>query len=96
MARPYHRRAVTFVNRAYSHDPHDRIETIGGVNADKTRWSFTQADAIVLIESGRQEFFVGTGAAAVKIVVRTHEDQKYLESEREQTHPDDLVSLPPG
>jgi hypothetical protein len=96
MARPYRRRAITFVNRAYSHDPHDRIDMIGGVNSDRTRWSLSQVAAIALIEAGTDEFFVGTGAAAVKIVVKTRQNEKYLESEREQTHPDDLVGLPSG
>jgi hypothetical protein len=96
MARPYRRRAITFVNRAYSRDPHDRIEMIGGINSDKTRWSLSQVAAIALIEAGTDEFFVGTGAAMVKVVVKTRQDQKYLESERQQTHPDDLVSLPSG
>jgi Protein of unknown function (DUF3892) len=96
MARPYRQRAITFVNLAYSHDPHERIERIGGVNADRSRWSLSQAAAIALIEAGTDEFFVGPKESAVKVVVVTHKDQKYLESEREKTHPNDLMSLPSG
>ena len=96
MARPYRRRAITFVNHAYSHDPRERIEMIGGVNSDKTRWSLSQTAAMALIEAGTDEFFVGPKESAVKIVVVTHKDQKYLQSEREKTHPDDLMSLPLG
>ena len=84
------------MNRAYSHDPYERIETIGGVNADRTRWSLSQAAAIALIEAGTDEFFIGPKESAVKIVVVTHQDQKYLESAREKTHPNDLMSLPLG
>ena len=52
MARPYRRRAITFVNHAYSHDPRERIEMIGGVNSDNTRWSLSQTAAIALIFKG--------------------------------------------
>ena len=45
MARPFRRRSVMFVSRAYSHDPHERIDTIGGMNSDRSRWKLTQAAA---------------------------------------------------
>ncbi len=93
MALPLHRRPVTFVQKAYSHDPHERIDTIGGVNSDKTRWRMTQDQAISAIESRQTEFYVAANDRTVKIVVATHAGQKYLKSEREKTHPDDLLSL---
>ncbi|MSU49176.1 MAG: DUF3892 domain-containing protein [Opitutus sp.] len=96
MARPYRRRAVLSVSRAYSHDPLERIETIGGVNSDQTRWKLTQTAAIAAIESGTDEFFVNAGEGPVKLVVLTHRGQKYLKTEREKTHPDDLLTLIPG
>ncbi len=96
MARPYRSRAVMYVNRAYSHDPHERVDAIGGVNSDRTRWRLSQTAAIAAIEAGTDEFFLKTADAAVKLVVVTHRGEKYLESEREKTHPDDLLSLPTG
>lgn len=93
MALPLHRRAVTSIQKAYSHDPHERIDTIGGVNSDKSLWSMSQEDAIAAIESRRTEFFVTTGGSIVRLVVVTHAGQKYLQSEREKTHPDDLLIL---
>jgi hypothetical protein len=94
VSRPYRRRAVSTVIRAYSHDPLERVEAIGGVNSDHTRWKLSQAAAIAAIEAGTDEFFVNIGGSPVKIVVMTHRDQKYLKTEREKTHPDDLLSLP--
>ena len=69
MARPYRRRAVLFVNRAYSHDPHERVDAIGGINSDRSRWRLSQTAAIAAIEAGTDEFFVKTADAAVKLVV---------------------------
>ena len=96
MARPYRRRAISFISRAYSHDPHERIDTIGGINSDRSRWRLSQAAAIDAIEAGTDEFFVGTSSRAVKVVVLTHRGQKFLQTEREETHPDELLSLPAG
>ncbi len=93
MARPYNRRAVSTVNRAYSLDPLERIESIGGVNADRTRWLFSQPAAIARIEAGTDEFYVTTDESIVKLVVRSHRGEKYLQSEREHTHPDELLHL---
>ncbi|MEN9632560.1 MAG: hypothetical protein RL077_964 [Verrucomicrobiota bacterium] len=93
--RPYRRRAVTLVNRAYSKDPRERVATIGGVQADRLHWKLSQDAAIKLIEAGSDEFYVVASDGAVKLVVLTHGGQKYLQTEREKTHPDDLLTLCP-
>lgn len=92
MSHPYRRRVISTVARAYSYDPLERVATIGGVNPDHTRWNLTQAAAIALIEKGTDEFFFHAGAQRVRVIVRTHRGEKYLQSEREQTHPDDLLN----
>ncbi len=96
MARPFHRHAVSSVNRAYSRDPLDRIEAIGGVNADRTRWQLSQAAVIAAIEAGTDEFFVKASECEVKLIVLSHNGQKYLKTEREKTHPNDLLTLTGG
>lgn len=93
MAQPFRRREVTSASRAYSHDPLERINSIGGVNSDRTRWQLSQAAAIAAIETGNDEFFVKAGGALVKLVVYTSRQEKYLRTEREATHPDDLLKL---
>ncbi|MDF3058998.1 MAG: hypothetical protein K0R17_3213 [Rariglobus sp.] len=93
MARIHNRRTVSVVNRAYSSDPLERIESIAGINSDRTRWTFSQAAAIARIEAGTDAFSVTTGDQVVKLVVHVHRGEKYLQSEREKTHPDDLIQL---
>ena len=93
MARIHNRRTVSTVNRAYSSDPLERIESISGVNADRTRWSFSQAAAVARIEAGTDAFTINTGDDVVRVVVHVHRGEKYLQSEREKTHPDDLIHL---
>lgn len=84
MAHPYRRRAVSSVSRAYSHDPHESIETIGGVNSDHTRWQLSQVAAIAAIEAGTDEFFVNENGRTIKFVVMAHGGQKYLKVDREK------------
>ena len=84
------------VSRAYSRDPLERVESISGVNSDHTPWKLSQAAAIAVIEASTDEFFVQAGDQVVKLVVLTRGGEKYLQSEREKTHPDDLLNLTVG
>ena len=96
MARPYRRRAVLSITRAYSHDPLERVDAIAGVNADRSTWRLSQSAAIAAIEARTDEFYVTDGGLEVKLVVVKHREQKYLKSERETTHPDELLTLLTG
>jgi hypothetical protein len=93
MSKPYRLRAVSSINRAYSSDPLERVEAFSGINADRTRWRLSQAAVVAAIEAGTDEFFVNAGEEVVRLIVVTEGGQKYVQSEREKTHPDDLVSL---
>lgn len=81
MARLSNRRTVSTVSRAYSSDPLECIESIAGVNSDRTRWLYSQAVAISRIEAGTDAFFVSTNEASGKLVVHAHGGQKYLRIE---------------
>lgn len=93
MARPYRRRTVSTVSRAYSHDPLERIANIGGVNSDHSAWTLSQTAAIAFIEAGTDEFFFRSDDRIVRLVVFKRGGEKYLQSEREETHPDDLLNF---
>jgi hypothetical protein len=93
MARPYRRRTLSSVSRAYSSDPFERIAAIGGSNSDGTVWRLTQAAAIALIEAGSDEFHVKVDGQIVRLVVMERGGEKYLQTEREKSHPDDLLNL---
>jgi hypothetical protein len=93
MSRPYRRRAVLSAHRAYSRDPLEQIEGIGGINADRTKWNLSQAAAIAAIEAGTDEFFITIEGANIKLIVLLKEGQKYLQTARTSTHPNDLLSL---
>ena len=94
MARPVQRRTVTFVQKAYSYDPHERIDSIGGINSDKSRWKLSQQAAIAAIEGGLDEFFVTAPDRMVKVIVTHHAGQKYLKTESDGKSPDCLLALP--
>ena len=93
MAHPYRRRTVSRVSRAYSHDPLERISAISGLNSDHSSWMLSQTAAIAFIEAGTDEFFFRTDEQIVRLVVFKRGGEKYLQSEREKTHPDDLLNL---
>jgi hypothetical protein len=93
MAQSVRRRVISTVGRAYSRDPLERVASIGGVNSDRTRWTLSQPAAIALIEKGTDEFVFHVGEHRVRVVVLTHGGEKYLQSEREATHPDDLLNV---
>jgi hypothetical protein len=94
MAAHITRRIVSFAHKAYSHDPHEHIDSVGGFNSDKSRWRLSQVAVIDAIETGLSEFIVLTKDRSTKVVVITHGGQKYLKTELDAKTPETLLALP--
>lgn len=89
------RHEVLCINKSDRTNPHERITHIGGRNDDGTAWKLTQQDAIVGIESGKWTFYVTRGGRTVNVIVSTSRyGNKYLKTENDGEHPDNLLSLP--
>jgi hypothetical protein len=86
---------ITCINKSDRLNPHERIQSIGGVNFDNTRWKLSLAAAIEGVESGRWRFWVHVSGESVWVVVATSAyGHKYLKTVADGFQPDNLLSLP--
>jgi hypothetical protein len=85
---------VSCINKTFRQDPHSRIMNIGGIWTDSKRWKISQQQAISDIESEKFAFYVSANGNAVWIVVAMHNGYKYIKTENDGLHPNNLLSLP--
>jgi hypothetical protein len=83
---------VRCITKREHHNPHERIQGIGGSDAG-VRWWRAEDDAIRDVESDSTSYFVSVGGKTVWVVVATHNARKYLKTTADGYAPNNLLSL---
>jgi Protein of unknown function (DUF3892) len=86
---------IRCINKNPRNDPHKRINHVGGLNADNTRWKLTEDDAINGIKTGKWTFFVSVNGQTVDVIIATSPyGHEYLKTVADGVEPNNLLSLP--
>lgn len=85
---------VGCINKRDRNNAHERIQAIGGQNADGSRWWLPEDTAIKAVEDRQWDFFVSVNGREVDVIVAVHEGRKYLKTTRDDYAPNNLLELP--
>jgi hypothetical protein len=85
---------IKYINKTNRTDPHTRIKNVGGINNLGQRWKYSVDEAIKIIEAGICQFWTKGGGKSVNVVIASHNGHKYLKTEADGVHPNNLLSLP--
>jgi hypothetical protein len=86
-------RQIMCINKTNRQDPHDRIHSVGGV-VGGVRWKTTQQQTIQDVERDSQAYYVSVGNNSVWVIVATNNGHKYIKTQNDGLHPNNLLSLP--
>ncbi len=85
---------VSCINKRQHQNPHERIQNIGGINADGSRWKMSEDVAIRDIDAGTYRFYTSVAGKSVWVVISVHNGRRYLKTESDSYAPNNLLSLP--
>ena len=87
-------RQVYCINKQPRNNPHERILNIGGIEGG-VRWKRPQAQAISDIEADPHSYYCKDRAGnSVWVVVATHNGNKYIKTQNDDSSQNNLLSLP--
>jgi hypothetical protein len=86
---------IECVNKTDRSNAHERIASIGGRNADGTRWRMPESNAIASMKDGTYSFFVERppGHAVDVVIARSVHGHEYLKTVADGEQPNNLLSL---
>jgi hypothetical protein len=86
---------VSCINKTSRSSAHERIQNIGGVNGDGSRWRMSESQAIQDIKNGRYAFYVERPVGRrVNVIIASRLSREYLKTEADGEQPDNLLALP--
>jgi len=85
---------VTCIRKRQHQDPHERIEALGGRQANGGAWRLSEAEAIAGLNLGKLSLYVSVGGKTVQVVVAEHMGRAYLKTTADGYAPNNLLSLP--
>lgn len=82
------------IRKSDRQNPHERIQAVGGINPDGSRWRLSEDDAIEGIRAGKWRFWTAGGGRSVWVIIAMHLGRPYLKTEPDGIRPDNLLALP--
>lgn len=83
---------ISCINKTDRYNPHERIQNAGGFN-NGSRWKKDQPTVVREIESETNSFFTKVGGVRANVIVATNNGNKYIKTESDGLHPNNLLSL---
>jgi hypothetical protein len=84
---------ITCINKHQHHNPHERIENVGGMYTGKP-WKLNELQAIAGINEGKWKFYTSVNGRSVWVIIAIHNGREYLKTEADGYEPNNLLSLP--